>query len=151
MKLLIQLSPAYNYFLSLSSRYSPKNPEHTQFRCSRKAKDHVSHPFNRTCEILNLCLWHFNRQINTSNFTIVVLTWCCYVDYIKNYGVRNICIMNRKCVTAYMRKERGEKNSWWGVNFGVKLRNLPFMGFNGEILTWIVGFSFKQGISWGAG
>lgn len=35
----------------------------------------------------------------------------------------------------------------WGVNAGVKLRNLPFMGFNGEILTWIVGVALKQGFA----
>jgi hypothetical protein len=54
--------------------------------------------------------------------------------------------MKRKCVTAYMRKQRGKK-PLVGENDGVKSRNLPFMEFNGEILTWIVGVSFKQGIS----
>jgi len=50
----------------------------------------------------------------------------------------------RNCVyeeTAWEKKPAG------GVNDGVKLRNSPFIGFNGEILTWIVGVSFKQGIS----
>jgi len=54
--------------------------------------------------------------------------------------------MKRKYVTAYMRKQRGKK-PLLGVNDGVKLRNLPFMGFKGKISTWIVGVSFKQGIS----
>lgn len=55
----------------------------------------------------------------------------------------------RNCV--YEETAWGKKNPLVGVNDGVKLRNSPFIGFNGEILTWIVGVSFKQGISWGAG
>ena len=39
------------------------------------------------------------------------------------------------------------QNQLVGVKDGVELRNLPLMEFNGEILTWIVGVSFKQGIS----
>jgi hypothetical protein len=37
------------------------------------------------------------------------------------------------------------------VQDDVKLRNLPYMGFNGEILSWVLEVSFKHGISWGAG